>query len=104
MGNMRNNQHQVPCNLSLPRAWKWCVMATTRDLRVSAARGYAISLPNLRRLFIRRWADACYLHDLSMDAPKAMELCGVGRRYIAERYAKELNRAWAVSDARGEAA
>ncbi|GEM_PF-3750335 len=104
MLNHQGNQHQVPCNLSLPRAWKWCVMATTRDLRSSAARGYAISLPNLRRLFVRRWADTCYLHDLPMDSPKAMELCGAGRRYIAERYGHELNRAWQTSDARGEAA
>jgi hypothetical protein len=79
-------------------------MATMRDLRASAARGYAISLPNLRRLFVRRWADACYLHDLQADSPKAMEMCALGRRYVAERYGRELNRAWGISDARGEAA
>lgn len=104
MDDVQYNRDRVPCSLSLPRAWKWCVMATMRDLRESAARGYAISLPNLRRLFVRRWTDTCYLHDLRMDSPKAMELCAVGRRYVAERYGKELSRAWGIDDARGRAA
>lgn len=104
MANDRHNQGQVPCSLSLPRAWKWCVLATMRDLRKSAAHGYAISLPNLRRLYIRRWADACYLHDLSIDTPKAMELCAVGRRYVVENYGQEMNRACRPSDGQREAA
>jgi hypothetical protein len=82
----------------------WCVKATMRDLRESTARGYAISLPNLRRLFVRRWADTCYLHDLQMDSSKAMEMCALGRRYVAERYAGELNRVWRIGGARGKAA
>lgn len=104
MANDRHNQGQVPWNLSLPRAWKWCVMATMRDLRKSAASGYAISLPNLRRLYVRRWADACYLHDLPIDTAKAMELCAVGRRYVVENYGPEIDRAWRLSDGHREAA
>jgi hypothetical protein len=104
MDGIRNRRDQVPCNLPLPRVWRWCVMATVRDLRSSMAGGYAISLPNLGRLFARRWADACELHDLPVEAPEAVERCRSGRRYIAEAYGEEMRRAWGMSEVCGEAA
>ncbi len=104
MDGMRNSRDRVPCNLPLPRMWRWCVLATMRDLRASAAGGYAISLPNLGRLFARRWADACALQDVPLDVPEAVERCRAGRRHIAEAYAGELRRAWRMGEVCGEAA
>jgi len=37
------------------RAWRWCIVRTLRDLRLSIRRGRPISRPNLERLFCRRW-------------------------------------------------
>jgi|GEM_PF-5475975 len=41
--------------LAESRYWRWCVLRTIRDVRLSAARRRALSLPNARRLFERRW-------------------------------------------------
>lgn len=58
---------RVPVYLPLPRAWRWCLLATIRDQRLAARRGRAISFPNLRRLLLRRWAEVCVANDLSPD-------------------------------------
>ena len=47
---------EVPAGLTSERARRWALHRTLRDLRLSAARGRRISLPNLLRLYRRRTA------------------------------------------------
>lgn len=44
--------------LLLDRHWRWAVLWTIRDLQSSMARRRTLSLPNLCRLFDRRWQQA----------------------------------------------
>ncbi|MEX0885838.1 MAG: hypothetical protein WD009_05300 [Phycisphaeraceae bacterium] len=41
--------------MAAERAWRWCLLATLRDVRRAAARGRAMSRPSAERLFLRRW-------------------------------------------------
>jgi len=47
---------RVPRGLPPQRAWRWCLRRTLRDVRLAAARGRPMSLPNALRLLHRRWA------------------------------------------------
>jgi len=76
----------VPCNLPFERLWRWCVLATLRDLRLSRSDGRVISLPNLKRLYTRRWAEACRLYDLPEDAPERPTLRIAGEALIERQW------------------
>jgi len=47
---------RVPTGLGPQRAWRWCLLMTLRDAHHAQRRGGQISVPNLERLFCRRWA------------------------------------------------
>ena len=79
----------VPAHLPLERAWRWCLVATLRDLRVSVDRGRLISLPSLRRLFLRRWATVCWANEIREDAA-VMARRDAGVDQVLERYGAQM--------------
>lgn len=82
----------VPCNLTLDRAWRWCIQATLRDMRMAGQRHREMSQPNLRRLFTRRWSDTCRLYDIAEDSPECAELLEAGLAVLSRGGAAELRR------------
>ena len=46
----------VPAGLAPERGLRWCIGRTLSDLRASAMRQKTMSLPNVHRLFQRRWS------------------------------------------------
>ena len=83
------SRQMVPCNMTLDRAWRWCVLATLRELRVMRGRGRDLAWNNLRRLFMRRWADTCSLYDLADDAAERGSLCEMGLVALGEAALQE---------------
>ena len=79
---------RVPVHLPLERAWRWCVLATVRDLRLSRHRHGAMSLPNTQRLFRRRWAEVCHAHGLADTDSYCGEQQRLGNQFIREVYPK----------------
>lgn len=82
----------VPVHLPMERAWRWCIAATLRDLRISIARNRVISLPNVRRLYHRRWTEVCWANDLPDASPSAVSRQPQGAAAIASGYVRELRR------------
>lgn len=82
----------VPCNLTFDRAWRWCIQATLRDMRLAGRRHREMSWPNLRRLFTRRWADTCRLYDIAEDSAERAELLQAGMAVLTQGSIAELRR------------
>lgn len=80
----------VPTHLPLKRAWRWCIAASLRDLRVSVRRGRVISLPGLRRLFLRRWAMVCWANEIGSDSPTAIAAREIAMTALRRRYPTEV--------------
>ena len=74
------------------RAWRWCVLATLRDLRLGCAGGRAMSLPNTRRVFLRRFGDVC--HGISRKCPPETRRHWerLGGAFIRQQYARQVAR------------
>lgn len=88
----------IPTGMPPDRAYRWCLARTTRDLRHSARRGRAISLPSLRRLFTRRWQNV--LRQCSPRPGEQTEKTGVqrGERALLRMYRKNQPfRAWTAT-------
>ena len=85
-------RQRVPCNMTLDRAWRWCILGSIRELRLAAGREREIAWPNMRRLFARRWADTCTLYDLGQDSIEREELRQVGVSVLGEAYARAVQR------------
>jgi len=47
---------RVPRGLDPQRAWRWCLLVTLRDALRARRRQREISMPNMERMFCRRWA------------------------------------------------
>ena len=90
---VRPGGREVPCNLPMERVWRWCIVSSLRDVRRSKARERVISLPAAKRLFARRWAEACRLHDLAESAEERSSLRMAGEGAVEEGY-QRLCRAW----------
>lgn len=90
----------VPTGLSFERAWRWCLLSAIRDLRRSAARRRTMSLPNTRRLFLRRFNDACAALGVSEDASLRTQRAELGTRFVCPCYESQVARAdaWAHQD------
>ena len=82
-----SSRQEVPCNLTLERAWRWCIVATIRELRVARSRGRDIAWQNLRRIFMRRWADTCSLYDFAEDSLERQQLSNVGLMALSDAFA-----------------
>ena len=85
-------RQRVPCSMTLDRAWRWCILASIRELRLAAQREREIAWPNMRRLFARRWADTCALYDLDQDSIEREELRQAGVSVLGEAYARAVRR------------
>jgi hypothetical protein len=88
----------IPEGMPPDRAYRWCLVRTTRDLRQSVRRGRAISLPGLRRLFTRRWLNVSLRCRPVVD--REAEKAGVQRaeRELLRMYRQEQPfRAWAAT-------
>ena len=82
----------VPVHLPIERAWRWCVVGTLRDLRTSVSRNRVICLPNLRRLWCRRWSEVCWANDLADDCPRAISRQSQGIEAVTSGYSRETHR------------
>lgn len=82
----------VPWNLTLDRAWRWCIQATLRDQRVAAMRRREASWPNLRRLFQRRWAEMCRLYEIAEDSDERASLMQAGLAALSAGSIRELGK------------
>jgi len=82
----------VPVQLSFERAWRWCILATLRDLRLSAGRSRTISLPNARRLFLRRFNELCSAHGLVEACPERRRQESLGSLFIQQHYQSQVSR------------
>ena len=85
-------RQRVPCSMTLDRAWRWCILASIRELRLAARRRREIAWPNLRRLFARRWADTCSLYDIDQDSTDRADLREMGLAALAEAHARSIRR------------
>ena len=74
---------RVPSGLGTQRGWRWCVLRTLRDLRLSVQRHRIMSLPMTRRLFQRRWAEICGGNPLSEQEK-------LGCRFIQVNFALQV--------------
>lgn len=81
----------VPVHLPMARAWRWCVMATLRDMRLASAYRGHISLPNYRRLFIRRWATVCWAYELAHEDPITLSARADGIAYVTKYHNRGRN-------------
>lgn len=82
----------VPVQLSFERAWRWCILATLRDLRHSVRRRRTISLPNTRRLFLRRFSELCSAQGLAEACPERLRQEELGALFILHHYESEMSR------------
>jgi hypothetical protein len=78
----------VPCTMTLDRAWRWCIQATMRELRLARYGRRDIGWHNLRRMFMRRWADTCRLYDIADDGTERAELSELGLTILADGVSK----------------
>lgn len=85
-------RQKVPCSMTLDRAWRWCILASIREVSIAARRGHEIAWPNLRRLFARRWADTCALYDLDQDSADRASLHESGIAVLGEAYTRAIGR------------
>jgi len=81
-----------PWHLSFERAWKWCVLTTLHDLRLSVRRRRTVSLPNTRRLFLRRFNDLCRHRHLPESSSACQRQERLGVLFIQQQYAAEAGR------------
>jgi hypothetical protein len=96
MNRMSSNPgvRAVPVHLLFERAWRWCILATLRDLRHSVRRSRTISLPNTRRLFLRRFNELCRAQGLGEICPKRFRQQELGALFIQQHYQSEISRRW----------
>jgi hypothetical protein len=80
------NPSHTPTGLSPQRARRWCVVRTLRDLRSSVRRGKPITLPNLLRLFDRRWHRISMMTHARLAPRDPMKEGDAGRRYLRDYY------------------
>ena len=83
----------IPTALSFERSWRWCILATIRDLRLSVARGRTMSLPNTRRLFLRRFHDVCSQVGVSAESPMRARHAALGVEFLDQNYPTQAGRA-----------
>lgn len=81
----------VPVHLPMERAWRWCIAATLRDLRISITRNRTISLPSARRLYHRRWTEVCWANDLPATSPRAISHQSQGTAAVTASYRQETH-------------
>jgi hypothetical protein len=82
----------VPIQLSFERAWRWCILATLRDLRCSVRRNRTISLPNTRRLYLRRFNELCSAHGLAEMCPERVRQESLGSIFLQQHYQSQVSR------------
>lgn len=82
----------VPAQLPLERAWRWCVLSTIRDLRLSSCRQRTISLPNARRLYLRRFTELCTAQRIAEGNPQREHYAGMGATFLQQHYSSQKAR------------
>jgi hypothetical protein len=87
---MTTGVRTIPTGLPFGRAWRWCVLSTIRDLRRSAARRRTMSLPNTRRLFLRRFHDVCNACGISEDSTLRSGHAVLGATFLADSYRAQV--------------
>ena len=86
----KSDIRNIPTNLSFERAWRWCILVTIRDLRLSAARQRTISLPNMKRLFLRRFHDVCNLDGVADEAGSRVRRTNQAIAFLNENYKRQV--------------
>jgi len=82
----------IPKGMHPNRAYRWCLARTTRDLRQSIRRRRPITLPGLRRLFVRRWLNVlqeCRPEPQNSTTEVVLDGQSVIRRMYRETYRGE---------------
>ena len=95
---MSTGVRTIPTELPFERAWRWCVLSAIRDLRRSAVRRRTMSLPNTRRLFLRRFNEVCASLDVAEDASFRVERAEMGTQFVCHCYQSQIARAGAWAD------
>ena len=82
----------VPAQLPLERGWRWCLLTTIRDLRLSSCRQRTLSLPNTRRLYLRRFNELCAAQCIAEGNSLREHYSALGEAFLQQHYRAQIAR------------